>query len=384
MAHVHDLWTAVSKDTGRKRRTDRWGKGLRWQVEWVNGEGKKRRKSFEYKELAEKHCADMNAERHRGVYRRGSGRETFEEVAEQWLAAQLHLRETSATAARTRLTNTVYPTLGRRSIAQITSEDMQAAVGQWAIDYAPSTVRTAFGYASSVFSWAVRAELIPRSPCVKIRLPRAVDARVVPLADKTVADIADAMAEHWQAAVWVVAATGMRGGELRGLTWDRVHETHLRIDRQITGTASSAAPVLDPLKTASSVRSVAIGPNVLALLREHRRIHGEGPERLVFSTEQGRALGRRNMADAWQRARMAVPQAGPGWHQLRHYHASRLIGAGLSPVAVAARLGHKDPSETLATYAHLWPAEDEIMAGAGEAIVAPALGRNVVALRRQG
>lgn len=108
---------------------------------------------------------------------------------------------------------------------------------------------------------------------------------------------------------------------------------------------------------------MAIGPNVLALLREHRRIHWEGPEDLVFSTEQGRQLSRKAMADTWRRAGTAAPQAGPGWHQLRHYPASRLIGAELSPVAVAARLGHKDPAETLATYAHLRPAEDEVYGG---------------------
>ena len=48
-----------------------------------------------------------------------------------------------------------------------------------------------------------------------------------------------------------------------------------------------------------------------------------------------------------------------GWHELRHFHASMLIAGGMSPTAVAARLGHKDASETLRTYAHLWPTDDE-------------------------
>jgi integrase len=36
-----------------------------------------------------------------------------------------------------------------------------------------------------------------------------------------------------------------------------------------------------------------------------------------------------------------------------------LIAAGLSVTAVAARLGHKDSTETLRTYAHLWPNDEE-------------------------
>ena len=35
-----------------------------------------------------------------------------------------------------------------------------------------------------------------------------------------------------------------------------------------------------------------------------------------------------------------------------------LIAARLSPRAVVERLGHADPSETLRTYAHLWPSDE--------------------------
>jgi integrase len=45
-------------------------------------------------------------------------------------------------------------------------------------------------------------------------------------------------------------------------------------------------------------------------------------------------------------------------HDLRHHAASRLIAAGCSPRAVASFLGHKNPSETLNTYAHLWPSDE--------------------------
>lgn len=53
---------------------------------------------------------------------------------------------------------------------------------------------------------------------------------------------------------------------------------------------------------------------------------------------------------------------------LRHHHASLLIGAGLSPRAVADRLGHKDVAETLNTYSHLWPSDQERALDAIEAV----------------
>ena len=54
-------------------------------------------------------------------------------------------------------------------------------------------------------------------------------------------------------------------------------------------------------------------------------------------------------------------------HELRHHHASLLIGAGSSPRAVADRLGHADPSETLRTYAALWPTDQGRILDAVEA-----------------
>jgi len=45
------------------------------------------------------------------------------------------------------------------------------------------------------------------------------------------------------------------------------------------------------------------------------------------------------------------------FHALRHFNASLLIDAGLTPVEVAARLGHSSPAFTLNTYAHLFKKE---------------------------
>ncbi|MCP4385394.1 MAG: tyrosine-type recombinase/integrase, partial [Hyphomicrobiales bacterium] len=44
---------------------------------------------------------------------------------------------------------------------------------------------------------------------------------------------------------------------------------------------------------------------------------------------------------------------------LRHFYASLLIDAGEPVKVVQARLGHASASETLDTYAHLWPDNEE-------------------------
>jgi integrase len=57
------------------------------------------------------------------------------------------------------------------------------------------------------------------------------------------------------------------------------------------------------------------------------------------------------------------------FHDLRHFYASALISGGCSVKAVQKALGHASATETLDTYAHLWPDdEDRTRAAIGAAL----------------
>ena len=47
-------------------------------------------------------------------------------------------------------------------------------------------------------------------------------------------------------------------------------------------------------------------------------------------------------------------------HGLRHFYASLLIHKGCSPKVVQARLGHATNAETMETYGHLWPDDEDL------------------------
>ena len=76
-------------------------------------------------------------------------------------------------------------------------------------------------------------------------------------------------------------------------------------------------------------------------------------------------------------------KGGVGAHDLRHYFASMCIGAGMSPVEVARRLGHADPTLVLRTYAHMWERNDDRWADVFDDVIATTVpqGSNVVPLR---
>ncbi len=66
----------------------------------------------------------------------------------------------------------------------------------------------------------------------------------------------------------------------------------------------------------------------------------------------------------WLKARRAVQSAsGYSVHDLRHVAATNAIAAGTDVKLVQLMLGHKDATETLNTYSHLWPNRvDEVIA----------------------
>ena len=122
--------------------------------------------------------------------------------------------------------------------------------------------------------------------------------------------------------------------------------------------AQTGRPVFVAPKSKASRRTIALSPVVVEALAAHLAAFGSGEEGVVFHTMR-RDAGIRVLGGDYIRA--AVKRAGLSgvtWHSLRHYHASTLWSAGVSPALVAERLGH-DIQMLMRTYAHVIRADDE-------------------------
>lgn len=169
------------------------------------------------------------------------------------------------------------------------------------------------------------------------------------------------------AALWRLAATtGMRRGELLGLTWRALDldNARLRVDQQLLPTPGGVT--FGPPKSKRSERTVALDTVTVAALRQHRDVQllerdlaGDAyhDQDLVFCDELGAPIYPTRLTEQFARKRNAAGIPIGSLHVLRHTAATLALTNGIPLHVVAARLG--DKAETLlGTYAHLLPQAD--------------------------
>jgi integrase len=337
---------------------DRW-QGKRWRARWRDPDGRQRTKVFNRKVDAEQFLTSVQHRVLMGEYvDPNAGRVTVKEWCERWRGQQVH-RASTQVQVETSLRRHVYPSLGARELRSLRPSDVQAWVQARAQVLAPGTVEVVYRHLASALKAAERDRIIGRSPCQGIRLPKATPTELVVLTTEQVAALADAIAPRYRVAVVLGAGAGLRLGEVLGLHVDRVDflRRQLRVDQQLV-TLGGAPPQLCPPKTASSVRTVPLADVVVEELAEHVRKFPPA-DGLVVTTALDAPVRRSTFHPAWDRARKAAGVEGVRFHDLRHHFASVLIAGGCSVKAVQAALGHASAVETLETYAHLWPSDED-------------------------
>jgi integrase len=179
----------------------------------------------------------------------------------------------------------------------------------------------------------------------------------------------------------LLAATGGRRGEATGLQWrDIDFDTGLcRIERAVK--QISGQPLIVGDAKNHQKRIVQLDPTTIGVLVDHRQRMVERAEfcRVAMAAVAFVLSDSPDGAEPWKPSRITQAlnrlRLKAGYtgrlHDLRHWHASLLLGAGEPPVVVAGRLGHRDPSTTNKWYAHVMPRADARAA----ALVGDALAR---------
>lgn len=368
---------STSRSIIKRTKKNRAGEvtGEVWRARYRDDAGREHTRHFERKKDAVKWLDEATASLVTGTHvAPADGRITFREYAETYRAIQVH-RPSTADRVENALEKHTYPVFGDQQMASITPTMIQAWVKHLSERLAPSTVAVTHGIVSAVFKAAVHDRKIHRNPCEGSKLPKAAPSKVVPPETFEIVALHTKIADEYKALVHLIAASGLRSGEVFGLTSDRVDFLRgvITVDRQAI--YRPRQPIsFGPPKRDASYRDVPVPRALIEELAAHISTYGLGDHGLVFTHSDGGFVRRSSFSSqVWLPAVAAAGlREGTRLHDIRHYYASLLIRNGESVKTVQKRLGHASAAETLDTYAHLWPDSDERTREiAGLALVVP-------------
>jgi integrase len=290
------------------------------------------------------------------------GRTTFDDWAAEVMASRVNLAPATKVRDDAVLRRLVLPHLGDSKLVRVKPVDVQRWIGTLsAAGYAPSTIRKAYELAASVFEAAVLSDMLGKTPCRGIRLPKLEQRSMRFLSVDEVQHLADTIDLRFRVLVLTAAGTGLRWGELAGLRLENLDllRRSLRVAETLTevqGTLTTAPP-----KTASSRRTVALPGFLVDVLARHLAQHPT--DSYVFRSPNGSPLRRSHFRTRfWLPAVRGSVGESCRFHDLRHSHAAMLIAEGVHPKVIQERLGHASIRTTLDVYGHLFEGLDEAAA----------------------
>jgi len=228
--------------------------------------------------------------------------------------------------------------------------------------YAPSSVRSMRVILIGAINIAKSAGIIEKNPAEAVKPPKLAKHtfQVIALDDMPRFRAACSKQKYGNAILFMLY-TGLRMGELRGLRWEDIDGTQMRVERQLTPTAGGYAITIPKN---DERRTIILSAPAVDILKAEKVAQAEdrlkaGAEwkdddlskGLVFRQHSGRHLTGAEVCRCLRSIaqEMGYKQLRP--HDMRHNHAVAALVAGADPKTVQHNLGHASAAMTLDMYA---------------------------------
>ena len=207
----------------------------------------------------------------------------------------------------------------------------------------------------AIFSKAVENELISKNPAQKIQKLKTEQKEMFILSQEECFKLLDTAQKYYPdlyPILFTAIFTGMREGEILGLTWDNIDFKK----KKITVNKSVYDGKLTTTKTASSNRKVDMTDTLTEVLQTQKR-KNKILTKLVFPNNVGNPLCVHNLLH--RRFYPCIKKSGIDknirFHDLRHTYVSLLISQNVPMKYIQNQVGHSSINTTMNTYGHLLP-----------------------------
>ena len=289
-----------------------------------------------------------------------------------WTAEYLnHVRPRTVEAYQCQIKNHIRPALGAIRLEELNAHTVQSfynGLGKPQGDkpgLSAKSIKNVHGILHKAIQQAVTVGYLKFNPADACTLPRVERKELKPLDEDATARFIEAVKGHRYETVFLVTLfTGMREGEVLGLTWDCVDFDRgtVTINKQLQKTTGGGSVyILSPTKNGRG-RVIAPAPFVMGLLREQQRRQAEwklkaGPawedSGLVFTNEAGGHLSHHTVYHNFKMVVASIGMPEVRFHDLRHSFAVASIRSGDDIKTVQGNLGHATAAFTLDVYGHV-------------------------------
>lgn len=314
-----------------------------------------------------------------------TNRRSVEDFLDEWHAAvRPSLRPTTWTNYRDYLDAYVIPVIGQTALQELSPVRLNLLYAHLLErgrvkrpgGLAPKTVQNVHRMLHRALRDAVKWDYLPRNVAEDAEPPKAPRPKPTVWTPEQLGQFVRHVRDDRFYALWLlVATTGLRRGELAGLTrYDIDLETH-RVHPSTPRVVVAGQAVESEAKTRSGVRSLALDPDThqalvdyLMLWEEERYLLGQRRE-LLFVWASGKPLHPDTITALFHKHCEAAGLPRIRLHDVRHSYATAALKAGISPKIVSERLGHSASSFTMDVYTHVIPGMDEAAANMVAALI---------------
>ncbi len=253
----------------------------------------------------------------------------------------------------------INPYIGRMELNKVTPTDVSRMFKSIEKDKAtPNTVAAVKRTLRAAYGVAIKYGHVNDNPVSKTFATKVKrEPKVYFDSDQVKALLKSLQGSPIESLVKFTLATGMRIGEVTGITWDNVDLKQKTVLVQNQLQRINKELILKRLKTEKSIRTMPlVGHSLDAVLSEEAMKNQKASQNalnLVFTNPWGRPFDQKYVSEHLHRVLETAKLPKTGMHSLRHSAATFMLMAGLNLHQVSRYLGHSQIALTSNLYGHV-------------------------------